>query len=56
MQDKSEFLLPCLCGELVRTHEPQTVCPKCGRSLEVVGWGDYHEIHEDEPVPVLDNS
>jgi hypothetical protein len=35
---ESVYLIPCPCGAEVRSHAPETVCPKCSRILEVRGW------------------
>lgn len=41
MRDESVYVIPCdRCGETVESHEPKTVCPKCGMVLVVDGWGE----------------
>ncbi len=35
MNRESLFYIPCLCGAEVRSHERETECPECGRSLVV---------------------
>jgi rubrerythrin len=39
MRLKSVFLIPCECGKVVESHEPETKCPKCGIILVVKDWG-----------------
>lgn len=40
---KSTYQIPCECGTVVESHEPETVCAKCGRKLIVRGWGKAPE-------------
>lgn len=35
---QSEYEFLCECGEKIHCHDPKTVCPECGRQLEVRGW------------------
>ena len=39
MRTQSVYLILCLCGENIESHQPETICPKCGRLLIVKDWG-----------------
>ena len=39
MAERSEYFIPCPCGETVRSHERVALC-KCGRTLDVTAWGE----------------
>ncbi len=39
MSPLSYYVIPCDCGETVKSHTAECVCPKCGRQLEVRDWG-----------------
>ena len=33
--DKSTYHVTCVCGHEVVSHEPETVCPHCGRGIKM---------------------
>ena len=39
MRLQSVYVIPCLCGKVVESHEPTATCPKCGKILIVKDWG-----------------
>lgn len=43
MREKSVYLIPCICGHVVESHEVETKCPKCGQLLKVENWGKIAE-------------
>jgi hypothetical protein len=36
--NRSEFVIPCVCGATFQAHERETVCPACGREI-ALEWG-----------------
>ncbi len=43
MRLESVYVIPCLCGTTIESHEPEVVCKKCGRHLNVEHWGEPPE-------------
>jgi DNA-directed RNA polymerase subunit RPC12/RpoP len=31
----SVYVVPCPCGETIKSHDPNVTCPKCGRRIFV---------------------
>lgn len=38
-QAESVYIIPCPCGQEIRSHEPRATCPQCGTQLEIRDWG-----------------
>jgi hypothetical protein len=36
--NRSEYVIPCVCGATIRSHERETTCPACGRVI-ALEWG-----------------
>jgi len=45
---ESVYILPCPCGQQVRSHEPLAICSKCGTVLEVRNWGQPPSVEEQK--------
>lgn len=39
MQAQSMYVIPCVCGKQLQSHNPVVVCPYCGKLIEVKDWG-----------------
>ncbi len=49
---ESVYIIPCLCGNEVRSHAPAASCSVCGRLLDVQGWGRPPTPQEEQEARV----